>query len=290
MTMRSYDDVDFRPWYLPDTARWLKLSLGARGLVAELVRKLDRHGRISLGDDPASDLAIILRVSEADARVAFAELVEAGRIMWDPATRVLSDPDLPARLRLGSAARMAKKRASDAAKSAQPSPPSQPVTSVTTGDVPSPSDLICSDLSGSDLKSRSDLPTSTPRATPTAVPDPPPSYPHNDAPRCATPVSLVTLASDAEPAWWPAACETVAATVAPVSDRAARWLEYLSSVDRRGLAPNQRHAVGWLSQVVRSERRNARPSKVDTRQPMLGPEPEWLTRAKSTGTDGSEPF
>lgn len=28
MTMRSYDDVDFRPWYLPDTARWLKLEGG----------------------------------------------------------------------------------------------------------------------------------------------------------------------------------------------------------------------------------------------------------------------
>jgi hypothetical protein len=166
MTMRSYDDIEFRPWYLPDTARWLKLSLGARGLVAELLRKLDRHGRIALGEDPAADLAVILRLDEDETRAALTELLAAGRLVWDPVERLLSDPDLPARMRMGSAARMAKKRALDAEKaakataandtpSAPASPPSQPVTPVTPGHISSPSDLPLIS-SGSDLDLRRD--------------------------------------------------------------------------------------------------------------------------------------
>lgn len=157
MTMRSYDDIEFRPWYLPDTARWLKLSLGARGLVAELLRKLDRHGRIALGEDPAADLAVILRLDEDDTRAALTELLAAGRLVWDPVERLLSDPDLPARMRLGSAARMAKKRARDAeaSKQAANDVPSQPVTPVTSGNILSPSDLPLIS-SGSDLDLRRD--------------------------------------------------------------------------------------------------------------------------------------
>jgi hypothetical protein len=122
--------------------------------------------------------------------------------------------------------------------------------------------------SGSDLDlGRSDIPTSTPRATPTPAND-------NDP-----------------PAWWDAACQTVAMNVAPVDQAGARWLEYQAHRETKRIAPSQRDAVGWLSQVIRRERRDSSASRrVDTRQPLTGPDPEWLTRAKSTGTDGTEPF
>jgi len=42
----------------------------------------------------------------------------------------------------------------------------------------------------------------------------------------------------------------------------------------------------WLNRDGKPKKSRA---KVDTRQPLTGPEPEWLKRAK-TGTDGTEPF
>lgn len=95
---------------------------------------------------------------------------------------------------------------------------------------------------------------------------------------------------DAPPAWWASACDTVAANVAPVDDRGARWLEYRGAMARKRWDLTREHAVSWLSQVVRRERRDAPRSRVDTRQPLTGPEPEWLARAKRTGTDGTEAF
>lgn len=94
-----------------------------------------------------------------------------------------------------------------------------------------PSSISCSS-SLSESGSRSEEPTSTPRATPANDNDP--------------------------PNWWAVACDTVSASVAPVDDRGARWLEYSAARERKGWATGQRDAVGWLSTVVRSERRNAR--------------------------------
>lgn len=242
MTMRSYDDVDFRPWYLPDTARWLKLSLGARGLVAELVRKLDRHGRIALGDDPAADLAVILRLDEPDTRRALDELLAAARVVWDSDARVLFDPDLPARLRQGSAARMATKRAK--AKATEPVepvvdalPPDSvtPVTSRHTRHIPSPSDLICSDLI-SDLGSRSEEPTGN-RVREVVV-----------EPILDVPDALATA-----PPWWVATCETVSASTLGRSDALAPpecWMAYAGHRAGKRRQASRQDAVYWLTTVM----------------------------------------
>lgn len=229
MTMRSYDDIEFRPWYLPDTARWLKLSLGARGLVAELLRKLDRHGRIALGEDPAADLAVILRLDEAETRKALTELLGAGRLVWDPVGRLLSDPDLPARMRLGSAARMKRKRERDAeaAQMAANDVPSQPVTPVTTTHDPSPSDL---DLisSGSDLsEAREDLVGNRAREVADATAPP--------------------------PTWWADVCLTVSNGCLGSNDGLAPvecWLAYAGHRHGKGRRPDRNDAVQWLTQVM----------------------------------------
>lgn len=273
MTMRSYDDIEFRPWYLPDTARWLKLSLGARGLVAELLRKLDRHGRIALGEDPAADLAVILRLDEADTRAALTELLAAGRLVWDPVERLLSDPDLPARMRMGSAARMAKKRAkaSEVANDV-PSHPSQSVTPVTTTHNPSPSDL---DLisSGSDLED--------------------PREPTSNRAR-----EGVADALSPPPDWWTGVCETVSASClgsATGLKPPECWLAYAGHRNGKGRRPDRNDAVQWLTQVMvpkakeairQAARDRERDAKYDAArarppgapEPLRAPSPEQAKR------------
>jgi hypothetical protein len=93
------------------------------------------------------------------------------------------------------------------------------------------------------------------------------------------------------PDWWAGACMTAhQSTGITVDDPVARWGEYDVSRQRLGWARNHRDAVGYLTKVLRSEKQQAPKRKIDTRQPLMGPEPEWLTRAKATGTDGTEPF
>lgn len=239
--MRSYDDVDFRPWYLPDTARWLQLSLGARGLVAELVRKLDRHGRIALGEDPAADLAIILRLDGGDTRKALDELIGAGRVVWDAEARVLIDPDLPARLRQGSASRMASKRARDKAAATAPisaSPDLDPdsVTSRHARHISSPSDLICSDLI-SDLKIPEEIPSARePERPPTAE---------------LRPLAKVPDPSGPPPDWWPDVLATIHVQTSVLLPAGESWLAYAghrASPSKR-LPATREDALYWLTRV-----------------------------------------
>jgi hypothetical protein len=151
------------------------------------------------------------------------------------------------------------------------------------GDALSPISISCS---SSDLRSPEDpeRPTSTPRA----IPPDPPSRPHNDSETpCGVPTSVVEL----PPPWWATACGTAAAEVlgaATVDMPGARWREYVDRCERARWTPNQTHAVSWLCKILRSEKRSAPTSRrVDTRQPLMGPEPEWLTRAKTgTGPQG----
>ena len=193
-------------------------------------RKGVSHGRIVLGEDPASDLAVILRLDEPETRKALTELLGTGRLVWDPVSRILSDPDLPARMRLGSAARMAKKRARDAeaAQTAANDVPSQPVTRVTSGDVASPSDL---DLisSGSDLsEAREDLVGNRAREG-------------------------VANALDAPPEWWSGVCETVSHGCLGSTNGLSPpecWLAYAGHRHGKGKRPDRNDAVHWLTQVM----------------------------------------
>lgn len=66
-----------------------------------------------------------------------------------------------------------------------------------------------------------------------------------------------------------------------------RWLEAQIAVWIRACDPpiiEPGKLLTWLNNGRKSPAK-----RVDTRQPLTGPEPEWLKRAK-TGTDGTEPF
>ena len=156
--MRDYDHEEFRPWYVADSPGYLELSLLARGLVADLLRKFDKRGQLRLRR--LSDLAILLRLRwEGEIEPAVTELLSHGRLVWDEASGTLTDPEFVDRMRVGSAARMARKRAREAAWVDVTD-----VTRVTAGDVVT-SPLLSSDLISSDLLSseRDPDPTSTPR-------------------------------------------------------------------------------------------------------------------------------
>lgn len=274
--MRSYDDVDFRPWYLPDTARWLQLSLGARGLVAELVRKLDRHGRIALGEDPAADLAIILRLDGGDTRKALDELIAAGRIVWDADARVLIDPDLPARLRQGSASRMATKRARDKAAaappiSASPAPDPDSVTSRHARHIPSPSDLICSDLI-SDLKIPEEIPSAR------EAPDEP-------EPPVVRPLASVPDASGPPPPWWPDALATVHVQTSTLLPAGEAWLAYAGHRAGKRLPATQQDALYWLARVMVPDARKAAAEAVRT----AARDARWDAERKAAAGAGPPP-
>lgn len=71
---------DWVRWYRDDSARWLRLSLEARGLAAEAARKADRFGYIKASS--IEDLAFMLRVDEGVVGRAWAELEKQGRIRW----------------------------------------------------------------------------------------------------------------------------------------------------------------------------------------------------------------
>jgi hypothetical protein len=110
----THDDRKFRPWYTPDTARWLRLSLAARGLIAELLRKWDDNGEIRA--ESAEDIAILLRLDVREVEPALAECIKAGRLQWDGTGGVLRDPDFLARTRRSSKDWMRDKRARDKAQ------------------------------------------------------------------------------------------------------------------------------------------------------------------------------
>lgn len=110
----THDDRKFRPWYTPDTARWLRLSLAARGLIAELLRKWDDRGEIRA--ESTEDIAILLRLDVAEVEPALAECIRAGRLQWDGTAGVLRDPDFAARMRRSSKDWMRDKRAREKAE------------------------------------------------------------------------------------------------------------------------------------------------------------------------------
>ncbi len=150
MTARDYEHDKWIAWYVEDTVGWLQLSLAARGAMAEIARKLNGKGELTLRRG-LSSLAFILRVGwEGELEPAVAELIAAGKVTWDGSRFVLADPEYTARKRRGSADRMRDKRARDASDAGD-------VTSVTPVTVtPVTAVLVSSNLSGSDLSSGSD--------------------------------------------------------------------------------------------------------------------------------------
>lgn len=231
---RSSEHDDFVPWYRRDTAGWLRLSLAARGAMAEIVRKLNRNGELRLSGGLA-DLAVILRLEWAgELEPAVAELIAAGRVEWDGSRYTLRDPEFDARKRKSSTERVKehrerKRRETEAGCNAGNVSSVTPVTPVTGNacNAETPSLSILSDLSLSSVSSRSDLPGR----------------------------SEGVAAGGAPPPWFAEAVEIVRMNAGlEVDDVPARWLEYTSARTRKGWPMGAQDAAGWLSSVLRSER------------------------------------
>lgn len=111
LPVRDYEHEKWVPWYVADTATWLELSLAARGAMAEIVRKLNGDGKITLRRG-LSSLASLLRLRwEGELEPAIAELIAAGKVVWDGSLFTLSDPGFESRKRRTSADRMRDLRA-----------------------------------------------------------------------------------------------------------------------------------------------------------------------------------
>lgn len=105
-------------------------------------------------------------------------------------------------------------------------------------------DLIC------DASSRSREPDPA-RATP----EDRPSRPHNDAPPCATPTSLVDIADPMAPPpeWWEAVCKTVSVGCLNREDglnSAEMWLAYGGHRGEKRRRPSRNDACTWLTTVM----------------------------------------
>ncbi len=270
---RDYEHERFRPWYLPDTAGWLTLSLGARGVVAELLRKFDDRGQLRL--KRLADLAILLRLRwEGELEPAVRELLEAGRVTWDEATGVLYDPDFAERMRQGSAARMARKRRRDSTP-----PPSEvvpvadvtPVTDVTASDASDgsgacdvTSTLLSSSLISSDLKD--------------------PEIQDSARARGSMP-----------PPWAATAVDALAMSTGETFDAAITWAKYQAGRERDGKpmteADYRAFLASWAARqktdrVERAGRRGQGGGKFGDRQGL--PSAAEVARWAKTGTDGGD--
>lgn len=106
--------------------------------------------------------------------------------------------------------------------------------------------------SGSDLESRSREPDPA-RATP----DERPSRPHNDAPPCAEPTSLVAVpdAMGSPPAWWDAVIATLHASTGVLVPSGPCWLSYAGHRASKGRPAERSDALYWLNQVKVPEER-----------------------------------
>lgn len=109
-----------------------------------------------------------------------------------------------------------------------------------------------SSISSSDLKIRSPEPDPA-RATPEGQP----SHPHNDAPLCAEPTSLVAVpdAMAAPPDWWDAVIATLHASTGVLMPAVPCWLSYAGHRASKGRSAERSDALYWLNQVKVPEER-----------------------------------
>lgn len=109
-----------------------------------------------------------------------------------------------------------------------------------------------SSISYSDLEGRSEEPDPA-RATPEEQP----SRPHNDAPPCAAPTSLVAVpdAMSAPPDWWDAVIATLHASTGVLVSAVPCWLSYAGHRASKGRPAERSDALYWLNQVKVPEER-----------------------------------
>lgn len=256
MSGKEWDD--FIPWYKHDTAGWLRLSLAARGAMAEIARKLNRKGELRLSGG-LPDLAFLLRLEwDSELAPAVAELVAAGRIEWDGSRFLLRDPEFEVRKRKGSAERMADKRARERATSVNGGSRSDAcdVTRVTDPHVTGVTPVL------SDLSPLSDLRISSREGVQGE-----PSTPESP---------------DSPPDWWETALGVVAMNAEPIMNPGAAWLRYRGHRAGKRLPLTQRDAEYWLTSVVVAEqamdrqrareRGDARAGSRDPPKPEKSPE------------------
>ncbi len=98
-TKRDYTEAKWIPWYVEDSPGWLELSLSARGAAEGIARKMNAKGELHLGSRGLRGLAVLLRRPWEEVGPAVDELLtrgpngEAPRLVYDPTTGVLFDPE-----------------------------------------------------------------------------------------------------------------------------------------------------------------------------------------------------
>ncbi len=116
---RAYDDETFLPWYRRPSATWLELSAPARGVLVSVAMELSqKRGELTLRRGLES-LAVIVRIPWPVLGPALDELIAVGKLAWDPAEAILSDPEYLDRARPTSKERVAKHREAKVAADAE---------------------------------------------------------------------------------------------------------------------------------------------------------------------------
>lgn len=85
-------DADVIRWRRRRTARWMSLSLAARGAVEGVVAALDAHGELQLPKSGLEALAAVLGRPWAEVEPAIREAFESGKLVFDEARLVIVDP------------------------------------------------------------------------------------------------------------------------------------------------------------------------------------------------------
>lgn len=94
----KYEDENWIKIYTRDTPSWLALSWQARGLSLELARKFPKTtGELSLGRKGLEAIAVLVRAQWAEIAPVVQELIDDGRLVYDPARQVIIDPQHVAR-------------------------------------------------------------------------------------------------------------------------------------------------------------------------------------------------
>lgn len=215
----DYDSEEWVPWYIRDSARWLSLSLAARGAQAEIIRKLDKKGRLRLRR--LEDLAVLLRVRwEGELEPAMGELLASGRVLYSEDAGVLEDPDFAARSRRAAAAE--RQRQSRLLRRAR-DPRSEQEAEEKRGE------------------ERRQIVTVTDVSEVTQVTTVTPSH-----------------APGERPPWFDQAIEVIAMNTGVTLAPGEAWLRYDGHRAGKGIAPTVRDAQYWLTTVMVPEQREVK--------------------------------
>lgn len=89
----NYEDEPFVKIYTRDTAEWLDLPWQARGLMTEIVRKVDRSGILKVGKLGLRGVALIVRAPFEEIEASLRQLIDGERLLYREARGELIVPN-----------------------------------------------------------------------------------------------------------------------------------------------------------------------------------------------------